>query len=252
MDKHFSLLRVVIAWIAILVIFLPSITLANEQMVPVSGFARSFIMGANITDAAITVIETGQRLRTDARGHFGPIYYPVGKPITLLLEKWGYKTTQSATIIVPPEGLDGPYNNITFQVPSVESYYLLASIVGANIDDNSCHIAATITAYHKTMDDEPQGEANAILALTPEIYSPVFYFDIFKSGPLKGKTNPFTKGLTQTTDDGGILIFNLPPRDELYTLSAIKQNIAFSRVYFRCIKGAFINISPPRGPMADS
>src|SRR5579864_9371731 len=89
-----------------------------EATAPVSGFARSFIMGSIISNATVTILETGQKLKTDSKGHFGPIQYPIGKPITLTIEKWEYKTTQTATVIVPPEGLTGPYNNITFQVPS--------------------------------------------------------------------------------------------------------------------------------------
>jgi len=220
------------------------------KVAPVAGFARSFIFGSAISNAEITILETEQKLKTDNEGHFGPFNYPVGKPITLLLKKWNYKTTQSATIIVPPEGLLGPYNQITFQVPSVESYYILRTIIGGKEDANSCHVATTITAYGKTMDDDPQGEENAYVTFTPHIYTTPFYFDIFKSGPLEGKTNPFTKGLKNTSEDGGVLLFNLPAQDKLYTLSAQKAGLKFTKVKFWCRKGAFINISPPRGPTA--
>src|SRR3990167_10817024 len=91
---------------------------SKEGYAPVSGFARSFILGSEIANAAITIVETGEKITTDNHGKFGPIDYPIGKPITLMLQKWGYHTTQSATVIVPPEGLTWPYNNITFQVPS--------------------------------------------------------------------------------------------------------------------------------------
>ena len=226
---------------------------ATETLAPVSGFARSFISDANITDATITILETGQQIKTDNRGQFGPILYPVGKPITLILEKWGYTTTQSASIIVPQGGLTGRYNNISFQVPSVEAYFLLTAIIRPKIDKNSCHLATTMTAFQKTMDDIPQGEAGTTITIEPNVnHEPPFYFDIFSDGPLKGKTNPFTKGLTQTSEDGGVLIFNLPPRDEPYTLSARKAGVEFSRVQFICRKDAFINLSPPQGPMANS
>lgn len=224
--------------------------LTKEATAPISGFARSFILGLPISNATITVLETGQTITTNSEGRFGPFLYPVGKPITLTIEKFGYKTTQSGTVVVPPAGLTGPYDNITFQVPSIESYYLLAAIIGAKIDDNSCHLATTITAYHKTLDDIPQGEENAIVTLSPAVNAVPFYFDIFKEGPMKGKTNPFTKGLTMTSEDGGVAFFNLPPRDEPYTLSAIKPSVAFTEAKFVCRKGVFINVSPPRGPMA--
>jgi len=224
-------------------------TIAMVQTAPVSGFARSFIMGTEIANATITILETGEKIKTDKHGKFGPINYPIGKPITLQLEKWEYRTTQTGTFIVPKEGLNGPYNNITFQVPSIESYYLLSAIVGASEDPNSCHVAATITAYHKTLDDDPQGEADATVTLSARLPAPAFYFDIFQSGPLKGKTNPFTKGLKKTSEDGGLLIFNLPPQDRLYTISAEKAGVMFTQAQFWCRKGAFINLSPPQGPM---
>lgn len=216
---------------------------------PVAGFARSFLVSMPLPGATITVLETGERFKTDKTGHFGPFEYEVGKPITLQFDKWGYKTTQSGTVIVPKEGLAGPFDNITFQIPSIETYYLLASIIGATIDDNSCHLTTTITKFHKTMDDLPQGEEGAVIKVSPAVSDVPFYFGIYESGPLKGKTNPFIKGLVSTSDDGGVAITNLPPRDEPYVISATKDGKVFSEASFLCTAGAFINVSPPRGPM---
>lgn len=221
-----------------------------EAFAPVSGFARSFILGSELSDATITVLETGLKLTTDNHGRFGPFLYPVGKPITLIFEKWGYKTTQSGTFIVPRDGLTGPHNNITFQIPSIETYYLLATIIGVNFDKDSCHVVTTVMAYGKTLDDPEQGEPEARITLSPFVDATPFYFDIFKDGPLKGKTNPFTKGLTLTTKDGGVGFYNLPPREEPYILSAEKNGVAFTQAQFLCRKDKFINISPPGGPMA--
>lgn len=218
--------------------------------VPVTGFARTFITGEPLIGGTVTVLETGQKVTTNQKGEFGPILYPANHPITLRFEKWGYKTTQSATVLVPPTGLTGKYDNITFQVPETVTYALLASVIGATIDDNNCHVVTTVTDYHKTMDDIPQGIEGAKLVLFPGRSELPFYFDIFKSGPLKGKTNPFTRGLTQTSEDGGAAYFNLPPRHKPYRLTAEKDGTVFSSVEFVCTKGAFINISPPRGPSA--
>jgi hypothetical protein len=236
--------------LSLVITFFSSNLFAAPQMAPVSGFARSFIMDSPIEDATITVLETGQKMKTDSQGHFGPIQYPVGKPITLRLEKFEFKTTQSATVIVPKEGLTSPLNNMTFQVPSIEAYFVLAKVVGGREDDNSCHLATTITAFHKTMADCPQGEEGATLTISPSVNEVPFYFDIFRRGPLAGKTDPFTKSLAKTSEDGGVLIFNLQPRDEPYTISAQKNGVTFSRTQFICRKGVFINISPPLGPMA--
>jgi hypothetical protein len=204
---------------------------------PISGFAHSFLMGLHLANAKITILETGATFHTNKNGEFGPFPYPVNKPITLQFEKWGYQTTQSATVIVPSDGLNDAYSNITFQIPSMESYYLLANIIGAKIDENSCHLTATITAFHKT-------------TISPKVNQMPFYFDIYESGPLKGKTNPFTRNLTKSSEDGGVAFFNLPPSDKPYILSAEKDGKKFSEAKFICKKGAFINLSPPLGPTA--
>ena len=117
------------------------------------------------------------------------------------------------------------------------------------MDPEKCHVTTTITAYHKTLDDIPQGEPAAKVTLYPATDETPFYFDIFKSGPLKGKTNPFVRGLTETSEDGGVAFFNLPPSEKPYVLSAEKEGVVFTKAAFICNKGAFINISPPDGPM---
>ena len=223
---------------------------ASQATAPITGFAQTFLLSAELANATITVLETGEKFHTDLSGRFGPIFYPVGAPITLQFDKWGYKTTQSETVIVPPGGLTKPFDNITFQVPTIESYFLLAYMMGAKIDDNSCHVTATVTGYHKVLHDLPQGEADAIVTLSPAVNESPFYFGIFQSGLLKNRTNPFPQGLTKTSEDGGVAFFNLPPSDQPYTLSATKPGVKFTEAKFICKKGAFINISPPRGPMA--
>ncbi len=222
---------------------------ATSATAPISGFAESFLLGIKVSNANIKVLETGQSFKTDNEGHFGPFQYPVGQPITLQFSKWGYKTTQSATIIVPPEGLNSKYDNITFQVPSVESYYMLATIMGASIDKNSCHLTATVTKYHKTMQDLPQGEPGVVVSLSPAVDVLPFYFGIYHNWPLKDKTNPFSKNLKQTSEDGGIAFFNIPVSDKPYKLIGQKNGMKFTEATFICKKDTFINISPPQGPM---
>lgn len=224
-------------------------TLAYAETAPVSGFARSFLLSKPLSNATITVVETGKTYTTDKDGHFGPFEYPVGKSITLQFDKWGYKTTQSGTFVVPKEGLNGTYDNITFQIPSIESYYLLANIIGAKIDEGSCHFTTTVIQYHKTMDDIPQGEDHAVMQLKPQVSEQPFYFGIYESGPLKDKTNPFERGLRETSKDGGVAFFNLPPRAEPYVVTAEKNGVKFTTAKFTCKPGVFINISPPSGPM---
>lgn len=221
----------------------------SQETAPVSGFARSFLTYEPIPDAKITILETGKEFNTDGNGRFGPFQYPVGEDITLILEKKGFHTTQSATLTVPPEGLTGIHHEISFQVPSDFAYKLFEYTLWVKVDENACQITAALTAHKKTMADIPQGEPGAVGKLTPEVNIKPFYFGIFESGPLKDKTNPLQHNLTSSSFDGGIGYLNLPPRDEPYKLTAVKAGVTFNEVKFKARKGAFINISPPHGPM---
>lgn len=218
------------------------------QTAPVSGFARSFLSWAPLQDATITILEKGTQLKTDSNGLFGPFQWPVGEPLTLVLEKEGYQTTQTATITVPPEGLNEPFHNISFQVPSDFAVSLFTYAMGVSVDKNACTIAATITAFNKTMLDVPQGEADAKAVLSPSSEVKPFYFGIFESGLFKHKTNPFNRNLTETSMDGGVIYINIPPRDEPYTLTAVKEGVCFNQVTFFARRGVFVNLSPPLGP----
>jgi hypothetical protein len=215
---------------------------------PVTGFARDFLTGKPIPDADITVLENGLKIKSNDQGLFGPLEWPVGKTITLVIEKTGYQTTQSATITVPAEGLNTPYNNISLQPFDVFTYNMFALAMGIKIDNEKCHVGTTVTAYHKNLNDLPQGERQAKILLTPNTSEIPFYFGIFTDGPLKDNPNPFARGLTETTDDGGVVFGNLEPSDEPYTMTAVKSGVNFTQVKFLCRKGIFINISPPQGP----
>lgn len=191
----------------------------------VSGFARSFISGQPICNATITILEN-QKLKftTDASGKFGPFEWPIGQPITLVCEKtgsfWsGYKTTQTATLIVPPEGINNEdyLKNVSFQVPSNMAYKLLSLTMGISENTEACQIAATITPPNTTMDDIPQGIEGVKVTLTPGIHEP-FYFGMF---PVIHKTNPCIRTLSSTSLDGGVAFPNVPPGD--YTLEATKE-----------------------------
>lgn len=223
---------------------------ANTHTAQVTGYAQSFVTNKPIADATITVLETQQQFKTKTNGTFGPIDHPIGKPITLIFAKDGFATTQSATVIVPKKGLHDTYSQFTFQVPSDLAFLFLKKAIGAEENSDACHVTSTVTAWHKTLGDVVQGEAGATIKVIPEVTEKPFYFDIFLSGPFKGRTYPFATGLAQTSADGGIAFFNLPPRDQAYRLIAVKQGVTFSEASFLCRKGAFINISPPHGPMA--
>lgn len=216
----------------------------------VSGFARSFISGQPIPGATITALENEQfKCTTDESGKFGPFEWPIGQAITLVFEKpgsfWsGYKTTQTATLIVPPEGINNPnyLKNISFQVPSNFAYKLLSLTTGIKEQPDTCQIAATITPPNTTMDDIPQGVEGVKVTLTPGDYKP-FYFSMF---PIVHKTNPCVRTLESTSLDGGVAFTNVPPGE--YILEATKDDIPFTKLNITARKGIIVNASPPQGP----
>ena len=228
--------------------------LTDAPLAPVSGVAISFLSDRRIAHAKITILELEDdtyHIYTDDQGRFGTILWPIGKPITLQLEKpgsWftGYRTVQSATIIVPEEGINdpNPFNNITFQVPSNIAITIMKRAMGVTEDPQSCHIAATITPPGKTLEDLPQGVEDVEVSLFPDCNVKPFYFGIV---PISKKTNPFTRKRKRTSLDGGIAYINVPEGD--YVLTAKKAGVKFTEVMIRARKGVLVNASPPRGPI---
>jgi hypothetical protein len=216
---------------------------------PVSGFAVIYPVREPLPNATITILENGTKFLTDAKGKFGPIYLPIGQSFTFVLEKKGFHTTQSATVTIPENGLDDMHHNIAFQVPAELTFYMMTAIIGAKFNNNDCHVVATVAAHDKVVTDKPQGEENAVVSLLPTVSEVPFYFGIFKNGPMKDETNPFEKGLTQTSLDGGVAFFNITPSDQPYTMVAKKDGVTFTEAKFICRKGMFINLSPPQGPI---
>lgn len=216
----------------------------------VSGFARSFISGEPLVEATITTLENEQlKFTTDSQGRFGPFPWPVGEPLTLVCEKpgsflRGYKTTQTATLIVPPEGINNVdyVKNVSFQVPSNLAYKLLSLTMGIAEKPDTCQIAATITPANTTMDNIPQGIAGVKLRLSPGNHQ-AFYFGMF---PIIHKTNPCLRNLEATSLDGGVAFTNVPAGD--YILEACKDDIPFTSVRIKARKGVVVNASPPFGP----
>ncbi len=219
-------------------------------MINVSGVAHSFITNLPVPYGDITILENGTTVKSDITGKFGPFPWPANSPLTLVFDAPGSHTTQTATMIVTNEGdAANPTFHVGIQVPDELTYYSFTGIIGAQLDPEKCHVVATITAHGKTMDDSPQGEADALSILTPDAGYTPFYFGVFPDGPLKDKTDPFIKGLTKTSVDGGVVYANLTPSAVPYMITAAKPGVAFSTSQFICRKGMFINLSPPEGPM---
>lgn len=255
------------AYLCIFFLFFNQLAIACQgNEVVVEGFAQSFILDSVISGATIKVEnfekpDLNQEVKTDKKGHFSFCSLP-GYHLTLTLAHpsinplKNYIATQSATILVPPSGLIGHQLNIGFQVPRVATFYLLKEIISTlrwlYMDNNECQLATTVRAKGKTLEDDIQGVKGAVVTIngvpanTTTGYWPwtkPFYFNI-----LLTKTWPFSSAKTKTSDDGGVLIYNLPASDSLYQLSAQKKGMKFSTVEVFCKAGAFINAAPPHSP----
>ena len=226
--------------------------ICTPPTVPVTGFAQSFIDDKRLTAAPITWLETQTRFKTDTSGQFQFCALPNQK-ITLVLNTSGYSSLQTSTVIVPASGLQSPYDNITFQAPRIATYDTLKLLItkqrNTSMNNNDCQVVTTVTKYHKTLQDDPQGMPGATILLTqngrpvPLTVKP-FYFGIFKNG----KTDPFSGKLISTSLDGGVALLNITPNNMPYTLTAQKIGYSFTSSSFICRKGQLINISPPLGP----
>lgn len=225
--------------------------------VPVVGHAQALVADARIKNATIHIMETGQSITTNQHGQFAFCALPKRK-LTLTLTKnsssiWqNYHPTQSATVIVPPQGLTGPHHEITFQTPREKTYRVLQKIITKqrhfHAKKNCCQVVTTITAYNKTLKNDPQGISGAHIKLmhNNKLFQPPqrpFYFAMVLE-----KTNPFSSKRTESSEDGGVIIYNLPASKSPYTITAEKPGMQFSNSQFICRAGALINLSPPHGP----
>jgi hypothetical protein len=218
----------------------------SSELAPINGFARCFTFGTPLAKAKITIRENNETIFTNYSGEFS-FYWQVGKSLTMVLQQEGYRTTQSATVIVPPEGFSHFFNMISFQVPSHITYKFFSYAMGKKEDLTRCQIAATITAHKKTLNHLPHGEPDTTVALFHKNGTKVdidpFYFGIFKWGFLKHKTNPFDRSLRKTSQDGGVIFVNVPPGE--YTVVTTKAGVSFNKFDVLAEAGEFINISPP-------
>jgi hypothetical protein len=214
-----------------------------------------------LPEAEVFSLEKNKSLGlTDQQGKLS-FQYPVGEQITLMFKKSGYKTSQSATFVVPEDGFVGQYKNITYQAISSSLYKILKNLIAVykvtSLDKNSFQILATVTAYHKTIEDAPQGITGSSLHI---FQNDKEIFDQYKKyyfGEILGKTLP-VPFLTKTSKDGGAILINV--KDDAitpYTIKAKNTDVNFSEQTVICNRewwdllahneDPFINLSPPHG-----
>jgi len=252
-NKNIMLGLVVVALVGLSLVFN-----AGAQPVNVRGHAFIFgLLGEMLEGATYAVLERPDlgQMTTGAGGAFG-FGAQVGDNVTIVMSKDEYRTTQTSTMRVLPGPTYAGTTELTVQIPSTVMWEFMKLIVekesGVSMDSSACQVVVTVCAANKTMENVPQGEPNTTVAIHPPMpagSAPPFYFGAFKEGLLKNLTDPFAKGLTSTSFDGGVVFLNVPASDEPYVITAYKEGIVdFSYTVIQCTAGSFVNGSPPWGP----
>jgi hypothetical protein len=172
---------------------------------------------------------------TDATGHFELEGVPVGSDVTLVLDHPEYVPIQTGTHVVPDDGLD----RVTFQAVPPGIYDALATLLEITPDPTLCQMVTTVTRVGRSLyEPNDHGEAGATVSVTPPIAAelgPIY----FNESVIPDRT------LTETSLDGGVLYYNVPPGDYVWTAS--KDGAEFDTVRITCRPGVLVNASPPRG-----
>ena len=136
----------------------------------VSGNAFSFAPPGfpgwgRIEGATVSVLEMpGFETTTVEHGYFEIDDLPVRSDITLVLRADGFPVTHTKTFRLTDADID----EVTFQVPHLDLFQLLAGVVGAEIDDDKCQIVSTATFLGGSLYlPNAHGEAGARVMLTP-------------------------------------------------------------------------------------
>ncbi|WP_143141445.1 carboxypeptidase regulatory-like domain-containing protein [Nannocystis exedens] len=205
----------------------------------VEGDAIPFDASPNgrIAGAEVSILEFPDRtVTTGADGKFKFEGLPVGADITLTMTHPDYHPIQTGTHVLPEEGLQ----RITFQAVTHAIYDALAAIVMVTPDDSKyCQMVTTVTRVGKSIYDEgAHGEAGVVVTLDPPLPA--------ENGPIYFNSSVIPEpGLTETSDDGGVLFVQVPPGE--YTWTATKAGAEFRQVRMKCRVGWLVNAAPPWG-----
>ena len=212
-----------------------------DMNVQVSGHAFAFTTsGGQLTGAKVSILELpGRTTTTDANGAWGFSGLKIGAPLTFMLQKEGWTTTQTATLRPTKDLYD-----VTFQVPDTALFKGLAGLVSLKTDASRCQIASTVTRRGQSLYDGhgTHGEPGATVQITPTDGHQIgpTYFNLVKYNIIFPDA-----GLQETSHDGGVLFLNVKPG--IYTLSATLAGATIRSVELNCRAGMLVNASPPWG-----
>ena len=200
----------------------------------------SEVDGARVVGAKVSVLEHPEiSVVTGDDAHFQLDGLVPGSEATLVMEHPTFHTTQTATFVVGPQGID-PF---TIQAVPTKLFQALSAVIQTPLqEDKYCAIAATVTRLGGSLyANLRQGEVGATVTLTPPVPAasgPIYFNEFVIPDPMA----------TVTSKDGGVVFINVPPGD--YTLSAQKPNVTFRPIKLKCSAGMIVNGGPPLGVQA--
>lgn len=203
----------------------------------VSGNAFDFAGSpeARIAGATVTLVEDPTRTTvTAADGSFAFDGFARGDEATFDLTFPNYHPVRTGTLVI-----EGDVERLSFQVVHEAIYTALADSLAIQPDPTKCQIVTTVTRIGKSIYDMgAHGEAGATVAMAPATGA--------AEGPIyfNSSVQP-ERGLTETSDDGGVLFLNVTPGE--YGLTATKAGATFRTFKMKCAAGLLVNASPPWG-----
>jgi hypothetical protein len=142
------------------------------------------------------------------------------------LEAEGFPTTHTKTFTLT----DSDIEEVTFQVPNLNLYDLLALNLGVTLSSEKCQLVSTVTILGGSLYlPNAHGEAGATVAIDP--------IDASADGPIYFNESVIPdRSWTETSSDGGIVFINTEPGD--YILTATKEGVVFDSVKLKCRPGS--------------
>jgi hypothetical protein len=187
-----------------------------------------------IEGGTVTVLEMPEYSTTTVEdGYFIIEDLPIDEEITLVLEADDFPTTHTKTFTLT----DSDIEEVTFQVPNLSLYELLALNLGVTLSEEKCQLVSTVTFLGGSLYlPNAHGEAGATVAIDPA--------DDNADGPIYFNEEVIPdRSWTETSSDGGIVFVNTEPGD--YILTATKEGVVFESVKLKCRPGVLANASPP-------
>lgn len=211
----------------------------EEVIVTLSGEVFPFNVDheARVEGAKVWILEyPDKEVITGGDGRFQFDGLKEGESFSLVMDHPDYAPIQTGVFTVGTDDIE----RVTFQAVTHDVYdYLSSDILNIVPEEDKCQMVTTVTRVGKSLyDDGAHGEAGVTVTLDPPLppeHGPIYFNSLVIP----------SRGLTETSDDGGVLFIQVPEGE--YTWTAHKEGVRFRQVRMTCRAGVLINASPPWG-----